>query len=122
VASSPSCASRLVDTATRAARGGPLAARLRAGVPVVGRCGVPPTAKAVAVNVTATGSTGSGFLRAYAAFPESAPPTSVLNFNAGATRANNAIVALSAAGQVAMFNGMSAGTTHVVVDVVGYFE
>jgi hypothetical protein len=72
--------------------------------------------------VTGTGSTGGGFLRMYAAFPASAPTTSVLNFNAGATRANNAIVGLNAAGQIAVFNGMASGTTHFVLDVVGYFE
>ena len=115
---------RLVDTRNASGTwGGPaLAARSERVFPVVGRCGIPATAKAVAVNVTATGSTGSGFLRAYAAFPESVLATSVLNFNAGATRANNAIVALSAAGQMAVYNGMAVGTTDVVVDVVGYFE
>ncbi len=115
---------RLIDTRGAAGTwGGPaLAARSERVFPVAGRCGIPPTAKAVAVNLTVTGATGSGFLRAYAAFPESVPDTSVLTFAAGATRANNAIVALSAAGQVALFNGMSSGATHVVVDVVGYFE
>jgi hypothetical protein len=66
--------------------------------------------------------TGNGHIRAYPASVPSAPPTSVLNFAAGLTRANNAIVALSAAGELAVYNGMSAGTTHLVVDVVGYFE
>ncbi len=90
--------------------------------PIVGQCGIPPTARAVAVNLTVTGPTGGGSLRAYAAFPASLPTTSVLNFTAGVTRANNAIVALSAAGQIAVFNGMASGTTHLVLDVVGYFE
>jgi hypothetical protein len=46
----------------------------------------------------------------------------VLNFAAGVTRSNNAIVALSAAGEIAVYNGMASGTTHLVVDVMGYFE
>jgi uncharacterized repeat protein (TIGR01451 family) len=90
--------------------------------PIAGRCGVPPTAKAVAVNLTATGATGSGFLRAYAAFPIEVPQTSTLNFTAGLTRANNAIVQLSPEGQMAIFNGMAAGSVHAILDVVGYFE
>jgi uncharacterized repeat protein (TIGR01451 family) len=115
---------RLIDTrGANGTWGGPaLAARSERVFPLVGRCGIPPTARAVALNLTATGSTGVGSLRAYAAFPESIPTTSVLNFAAGVTRANNAVVALSAAGQVAVFNNMAVGTTHLVVDVVGYFE
>jgi hypothetical protein len=118
----PPC--RVVDTRTASGTwGGPaLAAEAERVFPIVGQCGIPSTAKAVAVNVTGTGSTASGFLRLYAAFPASAPTTSVLNFNAGVARANNAIVGLNAAGQIAVFNGMASGTTHVVLDVTGYFE
>jgi hypothetical protein len=46
----------------------------------------------------------------------------VLNFGAGVNRANNAIVGLNAAGQMAVFNAMATGTTDFVLDVVGYFE
>lgn len=115
---------RVVDTREASGTwGGPaLAARAERVFPVAGRCGVPPTAKAVAANLAVTGASGAGFLRAYAAFPPSAPETSVLNFAAGATRANNAVVGLDAAGQVAVFNGMASGTAHLVLDVVGYFE
>ena len=112
-ASSPSSPAALIDTrnAPNGTWAGPaLAAQAERVFPIVGQCGVPPTAKAVAVNVTVTGSTGGGFLRAYAAFPASVPTTSVLNFNAGATRANNAIVALSPDGQITVFNGMASGT------------
>jgi uncharacterized repeat protein (TIGR01451 family) len=118
----PAC--RAIDTrGTTGTWGGPaLAARSERVFPVVGRCAVPVGAKAVAVNMTVTGPTGNGYLRAYAASLPSAPPTSVLNFAAGATRANDAIVALSPAGELAVYNGMSAGTAHLVVDVVGYFE
>jgi uncharacterized repeat protein (TIGR01451 family) len=115
---------RAIDTRNATGTwGGPaLAAQAERVFPIVGQCGVPPTAKAVAVNVTATGATGNGNLRVYAAFPATTPTTSVLNFTAGLTRANNAIVGLSSAGQIAVFNAMASGTTHFVLDVVGYFE
>ena len=115
---------RVIDTRNPAGTwGGPaLVAQAERVFPIVGQCGISPTARAVAVNLVATGSTGSGSLRAYAAFSASIPSTTVLNFTAGVTRANNAIVALSADGQIAVFNGMASGTTHLVLDVTGYFE
>lgn len=116
---------RLVDTRNtpNGTYAGPvLAAQADRVFPVAGQCGIPPTAKAVAVNITVTGATAGGFLRAFAAFPASVPNTSVLNFTAGATRANNAIVGLSPAGQITVLNGMASGTVHLVLDVVGYFE
>jgi subtilisin family serine protease len=115
---------RLVDTRDADGTwGGPaLAAQTERVFPIVGLCGVSPAAKAVALNLTVTGATGNGHLRAYAAFAASLPRTSVLNFVAGVTRANNAVVALSPLGGIAVFNAMPAGKTHLVVDVVGYFE
>jgi len=103
--------------------GGPaLAAQAERVFPIAGLCGVSPAAKAVVLNLTVTGPTGMGHIRAYAAPPASVPTTSVLNFVAGVTRANNAVVGLGASGEIAVFNAMAAGTTHLVVDVVGYFE
>jgi uncharacterized repeat protein (TIGR01451 family) len=89
--------------------------------PIAGRCGVPPTATAIAANLAVTGATGNGHLRVYAAGTPT-PGTSTLNFSAGATRANNAIVGLGAGGQIAVFTGMASGTVHLILDVAGYFE
>jgi hypothetical protein len=91
---------------------------------VGGVCGVPAGAEAVAINVTATGATAAGHL---VLFPGDAvvPVASTLNFAAGQTRANNAVVALASngAGTIAIQpNVAAAGTVHVVVDVVGYFD
>ncbi len=116
---------RLLDTreAPNGTWAGPaLAAQTERVFPVWGQCNIPPTAKAVVVNATVTGSTGQGSLNLYAAFPATVPQTSIVNFAAGATRANNAIVGLDGAGQMAVFNRMTSGTTHFVLDVVGYFE
>jgi len=41
---------------------------------------------------------------------------------AGQTRANNAVVTLNAAGELAAFVGQATGTVHAVIDVNGYFE
>jgi hypothetical protein len=50
------------------------------------------------------------------------PQTSVLNFQAAQTRANNAIVSLGAGGDVALYSGQQSGSVHVVIDVTGYLE
>lgn len=88
--------------------------------PVAGRCGVPLGAVAVAVNVTVVGPGAVGFVALYAA-GQPRPATSTLNFRAGQTRGNNAVVALSDEGEVAAYAG-STGGTHLLLDVVGYFR
>jgi len=87
-----------------------------------GACGIPTTAGAASVNVTVTQPTAAGYLTLYPA-TASRPVASTLNFVAGQTRANNAILALASdgSGTVEVFNG-SAGTVHVIIDVNGYFE
>lgn len=91
-------------------------------VPVAGRCGVPAGARAVSANLTVAGPATAGFLAVHAA-DTARPLASALNFAAGQTRANNAILALSSdgAGEVSIFNG-AGGSTHVLLDVSGYFE
>ena len=99
---------------------------LTSGVPrtisVAGLCGVPATATSAAVNITVTDPTSPGHLRLYATGP--APGLfSSLNFSAGQTRGNNALVQLSALGQVDALPTMpTPGTVHLIVDVFGYFE
>ena len=50
--------------------------------------------------------------------------TSNLNFSAGRVLANNAVVLLSysGAGTIYVVAGLPSGTTHVVLDVDGYFQ
>ncbi len=89
---------------------------------VTSQCGIPTAAKALAVNVTVVDPTVSGNLRF---FPGNADPgnTSAINFQAGLTRANNAIVMLASSGSGALGLYNSAGTpVHAVVDVFGYFQ
>jgi len=47
---------------------------------------------------------------------------SSLNYRAGQTRANNAIVTLGASGALAVFCGQGFGTTHFIIDINGYLE
>ena len=86
-----------------------------------GACAIPPTARAIATNVTVTDASGPGHLRLWAA-DELVPLSSTVNFTAGQTRAANAIVRIGGSGSFSIFCGMAAGATHVVVDVAGYFE
>jgi glucose/arabinose dehydrogenase len=111
---------RIADTRT----GSPLSSGVERPFPLVGgACGVPATASALALNVTVTGATGSGYLTL---FPGNltAPLASTVNFFAGQTRANNAVTALSTdgLGQVKAIAGMTGGTVHLIIDVAGYFE
>ena len=53
------------------------------------------------------------------------PQSSVLSFPPGRTRANNAVVSLGPDGQMAVQCAMPAGSdgsTHLVMDVFGYFK
>jgi hypothetical protein len=114
---------RLVDTRGPAgAGGGPaLSANATRTFPVAGACAIPSSARAVVLNVTVVAPQVAGNLRL---FPAGAPVpgASTINFSAGQVRANSAVVRLSAAGQLAVFAGLGSGTTHVVLDVSGYFE
>jgi hypothetical protein len=73
---------------------------------------------AVAVNVTAVEPNAGGYLSVYPAGTPT-PNASTLNFAAGQTVPNAAIVGVGAGGQIAVFN--PAGRVHVIVDVFGYF-
>lgn len=86
-----------------------------------GSCGVPPEASAVSVNVTVVSPSAGGHLEVH---PRGEPPalSSIINFNAGRTRANNAIVPLGVDGEVVVTPTMaSEGTLDLVIDVSGYF-
>ncbi|MFE5582148.1 hypothetical protein [Kitasatospora sp. NPDC056531] len=85
---------------------------------------VPHEATAVVVNVTATNPTATGYLSlGPTSRPEvGAPGTSSLNFTPGQTVSNLVTVALgqdSVRPFISAYN--SAGTTDVVLDVVGYY-
>ena len=89
---------------------------------LVNTCNVPATATAVAVNITETQAQGSGHLRVYPA-GSPLPNVSTINFSAGQTRANNAILLLGSNGGVSVYAGISAGlTVDFILDVNGYLQ
>ena len=114
---------RLLDTRVPA-QGPALASGASRLVTVTGGpCAIPPTARAIAANITSVASTGVGNLRLYPG-DGTVPPTSALNFGAGQTRANNGVFPLAGNGNgtlaiLATVGG--SGTVHVVLDVTGFF-
>ncbi|HVF61947.1 MAG TPA: hypothetical protein VNJ70_19240 [Thermoanaerobaculia bacterium] len=117
----PPC--RLFDSRESGA-GGPLVSGVKALLRAHGLCGLPATAAALSVNVTVTQSTGPGHLTLFAGdAPE--PGTSTINFGAGQTRANNAILSLATDGMgtlAVLPHVLGGGSVHVVLDVNGWFE
>lgn len=109
---------RLLDTRTT---GGPIAQGAVREVAVSG-CGVPATATAVAINVTAVGSTSSGEVAVYSVDPPAAA-SNIVSFSLGATRANNGISTVTVDGKLKIKPSLSVSASmHVLVDVVGYFQ
>jgi hypothetical protein len=80
-----------------------------------------PTAgvMAVAVNLTVTQTTASGYLSLYQSYDVNLGRSSNLNFVAGQTVANAAIVNMPQGETFHVFN--HAGQSHVIVDVAGWF-
>ncbi len=102
--------------------GGPsLVAGATRDFPVTGVCEVPPSAKAVTVNLTVVNPTGEGHLTLYPA-GSALPLASTINFRTAIVRANNAVLPLGTGGQISVFCGMPSGSTDFVLDVTGYFQ
>jgi PKD repeat protein len=114
---------RIADTRSTA----PLSHGVPRNFTVEGVCGVPASGSAVGMlNVTAITPSEAGLL---AVFPVGAPfpPVATVRFLAGIlAQANGARTALSSAGPdvTVQFQGLTstAGTTHVTLDVFGYFK
>lgn len=99
-------------------------------IPVYGNsaraCGIPTTAKAVALNVTIVSPTNFGYLTAYPSFTQ-LPVVSTINFATGEPAlANGAIVPLTADAnyQLAIYPFLAGnvGGVHLVLDITGYFQ
>jgi hypothetical protein len=95
---------------------------------IEGACDVPEGAGGVILNVTVTGGTVAGHLSIFDPLA-SVPPTSTLNFSAGQTIANMAIVRLTPTGQgpegaadLVALARVPGGSVHVILDVVGYLK
>ena len=115
----PLLPSRILDTRNGTGGGARLGPNSSLELQVTGRGGVPATGVDAAVlNIVATQTTATSFVTAY---PSGAarPLVSNLNFEAGDTVANRAIVKLGTGGRITIYN--LAGNTDIVVDVGGWF-
>jgi hypothetical protein len=108
---------RVLDTRTTQ----PLTTNVERLITIAGACGVPSTAKGVSLNIAVTEPTAAGFIKLFPA-GASAPVASAINYSAAQTRTNNGIYALGASGAIVARSGPLAGTTHLILDVTGYFE
>ncbi len=106
---------RLLDTRQSST---PLGAGKAINVTLTGTATIPAGAKAAMVNLTATEPQSYGHLTAYPS-ETALPSTSNVNYNQAQTVANFAVVPIGPDGKITIRN-TSTGTTHVVLDVVGY--
>jgi hypothetical protein len=113
---------RVVDTRGAAGPyGGPaLQPGATRNVTLTGQCGIPVTARSVAVNLAVSQPTAAGFLT-ISPSGSPLPLASSLNFSAGQTRTNNAVLRLGLDGAVSVRSALP-GTVHFILDVTGYFE
>ena len=113
---------RVLDTRNPTALlGGPaLVANSDRSFTVVGQCGIPVGARAISANVTVTGGTDAGDLRAYPG-GTALPLVSAVNYGPGQTRANNAVLRLGVAGNLTVRCDQAFGTVDLILDVNGYF-
>jgi hypothetical protein len=91
-------------------------------LPLGGLCGLPPTARAVAMNVTAVGVSGGGSLSVAPGGIAPGAAASGPSWMNGQVRAASTIVGVDAAGAVDVSCQAVAGAAHLVIDVAGYFE
>ena len=116
---------RILDTRNGTGTGGVIA-KIRPGsaltLKVEGTGSIPATGvTAVVVNLTATDTVGSGYVTAYAD-GTSTPDVSNLNYSAGRTVPNLAVVPVGADGSIDLYNGgAEAGSIDLLADVTGYF-
>jgi PKD domain len=97
----------------------PLAAATSLSVKVTGVAGVPASATAVVLNVTAVNATAATFVTVYP-HGQPLPLASNLNVATAAATANLVVVPIGAGGLVDFYNAH--GTVNLIADVAGYFS
>jgi hypothetical protein len=114
---------RIIDTRNAdGPLGGPaLNAGANRNFTITNGCGVPSTAVALEVNVTVTQPTAPGSLVLFTAGTAN-PGTATIDYSAGQTRANNAVVAPDPTGAITVNCNQGSGTVHFILDVNGYFQ
>ena len=110
---------RILDTRVGNGVRGPIGARRSIDADGLCRGNVPSNAKAIVINVTAVDPTGGGYITVWPS-GEARPDSSNLNFVPGQTVPNLVITKVGIEGMVSFYN--DAGDTHVIADVMGWFE
>ncbi len=112
---------RVLDTRTGlgVTAAGPLPSNGQVVLTIAGRGGVPASVGSVALNITVTGPSAAGHVTAYPS-GGTMPDTSNVNFTAGQTVPNMAIVKVGTDGKVVL-TVTSAAPVHLIADVYGYF-
>jgi hypothetical protein len=109
---------RLLDTRGASGRDRRIAAGEIVALRVAGSDVVPSSARAVAINVTATAPVAAGFLTVWPCNSQQ-PGTSNVNFDADEAVPNLVIVGLSGDGTVCFRSSVA---THVIVDLSSWFD
>lgn len=108
-----------MDTRVGLGAGVPVGANKTITVQIAGRGGIPATGvSAVVLNITVTEARSFGFVTAFPA-GTAKPNASNLNYTAGQTVANQAVVKLASDGKIALAN-TSSGSVALIADVAGY--
>jgi hypothetical protein len=111
----PRSPNRLLDTRSGPAPGPGSTTELQVG----GRAGIPPTATATVLNLTAIKPTRAGFVTVHAA-DVARPTASNLNLSPGIDTPNLVTTRHSGAGLIRIYN--DTGITHFAADISGWFE
>lgn len=116
----PVSPARVLDTRTGVGGRGPVQAGGSVALQIAGRGGVPATGvAAVVLNITVTEARSFGYVTAYPS-GQPRPNASNLNYVAGQTVPNLAVVKVGADGKVMLSNSGS-GSAQLIADVAGYF-
>jgi hypothetical protein len=83
-------------------------------------CGLPSNARAAALNLTVVAPSADGSMVAWPS-DQPLPDTSNLSYRAGAVQAAFSVVPLARSGATLNVVAALAGSTHLVLDVTGYF-
>jgi len=89
---------------------------------IAGNCGIPATARAVVLNVTAVNATAAGSLAIFPTGTSSPSGPTALSYHAVTARAGAFIAKLGTTGDVVVWPLQPSGTVHMILDASGYFE
>jgi hypothetical protein len=115
----PITPARLLDTRAGVGLGGGFNANVPRSFQITGGT-IPTGAVAITGNLTVTGQSRGGYV-SVTPTPTANPTTSTINFPSGDTRANGLTIPLSGSGSLSAVYKTSSGSTHLILDVTGYY-